>query len=225
MREEILKLVNHEPWIECEENRAYLKWGHYPKTEGKLDPLCIKRAFVIDLSGEKPVVVGSDKESSSKGGLFLEFEADELYMVAVELDKGIYSVTDDNKWIFGDRRIAANYNVRETRWLKGFAKAYVGKSETKPFTAGFEFEIVPEVVKSFKAEDKLKVQLIFREKAVNGVLNVGTKDGVEEITADGFAEVTLKEGVNLMFARYVDEMPTGTYDKRNLTSTLTLFVR
>ncbi|AGK60936.1 hypothetical protein Asulf_00931 [Archaeoglobus sulfaticallidus PM70-1] len=117
MREEVLKLVNHEPWIECEENRAHLKWGHYPETEGMLDPLSIKRAFVIDSDGEKPVVVGRDNESSQKGGLFLEFEAEKPYMVGVELDRGIYSITDDNKWIFGDRRLASGYNIRETRWL------------------------------------------------------------------------------------------------------------
>ncbi|MCD6492681.1 MAG: hypothetical protein J7K36_02605 [Archaeoglobaceae archaeon] len=47
--ENIIKLVNHEAWIECQQRgRAYLKWGHLPETDGKLDPKSIKRAFVID---------------------------------------------------------------------------------------------------------------------------------------------------------------------------------
>jgi len=105
--EEIIRLVNHEVWIECEIDRAYLKWGHLPETDGKLDPKSIKRAFVVDPDGnEKAIVVGSDKEASSKGALFLEFNAekDGLYLIAVEYDRGIYSVTEGNKWIFGEKK-------------------------------------------------------------------------------------------------------------------------
>lgn len=225
--EEIVKIVNHEPWIECESSRAYLKWGHYPKTDGKLDPLCIKKAFVIDPSGEKPVVVGRDKESSSKSGLFLEFEAEKPYMVGVEIDRGIYSITEDGKWIFGGRKLAAKYSVKETRWFLGFAKAYAVNNETEiegQFTAGFEFEIVPEVVKQFKPGDKMKVGLIYRGKVVDGVVKVATVGGVKEIAVNGFEEITLEEGINVLFARYIDETSTGIYDKRNLTTTLTVFV-
>ena len=38
INEEIVRLANHEAWIEIEENRAYLKWGHFPETDRKLDP-------------------------------------------------------------------------------------------------------------------------------------------------------------------------------------------
>lgn len=230
--ENIIKLVNHEAWIECQQRgRAYLKWGHLPETDGKLDLKSIKRAFVIDAEGnEKAMVVGSDKEASSKGGLFLEFNAEKegVYTIAVEYDRGIYSVTEDNKWIFGEKSYVASlgYTVKESRWICGFAKAYyiVGGNEGKA-TASLEFEIVPKVIRKFKSGDKMRIQLIFRGKAVNGIVKVGTKDGVEEVTVNGFGEITLKEGVNVIVARYVDEMPTGVYDKRNLTATLTIAAR
>ena len=57
----------------------------------KFDPKAIKRAFVIDTNGnEKPVAIGLDKEASSKGGLFIEFNAEEkgVYIVAVEYERG-----------------------------------------------------------------------------------------------------------------------------------------
>jgi hypothetical protein len=77
MREEVLELVNHEPWIECEENRAYLKWGHYPETEGMLNPKSIRRTFVTDLDGNgEALVIGSGREAPPNGSLFLEFNTE-----------------------------------------------------------------------------------------------------------------------------------------------------
>ncbi len=222
--DELLRLVNHEAWIEIEGNRAYLKWGHFPKTDGKLDPQCIKRAFVIDPSGEKRVVIGRDKESSQRDGLFLEYDAETPYVVCIEIDRGIYSVTSNGKWIFGDRRFAIGYDVKETRWFKGFAKAYSVNDETKPFIAGFEFEIIPEILKPFKPEEKLRLKFVFRGRTVRSRVKVCSIEGVEEFEANGTHEITLRKGINVVVARYVDEVATGIYDKRNLTSTLTISV-
>ncbi len=62
LSDEVIKVVNHEAWIELE-NRTYLKWGHFPETDGKLDPKSIRRAFIVDPDeNERAVVIGSDRE-------------------------------------------------------------------------------------------------------------------------------------------------------------------
>ena len=239
LHEEIIRLVNHEAWIECEIDRVYLKWGHLPETDGKLDFKSIKRAFVIDPDGnERAVAIGSDKEASSRGALFLEFNAekDGLYLIAIEYDRGIYSVTEGNKWIFGEKDYVASlgYAVKESRWICGFAKAYtiVGDSEdTKENanpTVGLEFEIVPDALRRFESGEKLGVRLFFRDSPVKGEINVRAdgKHIVTETDSNGFAEVKLAKGVNVISARYVDEMTkiAGVCDRRNLTTTLTIMV-
>ncbi len=233
LSEEIIKLVNHEAWIEYGEGRAYLKWGHLPETDGKLDPKSIKRAFVIDPDGnEKTLVVGSDKEASSKGALFLEFNAEKegLYVIAAEYDRGIYSVTEDNKWVFGEKDHVASlgYAVKESRWICGFAKAYtiVGDLEDGNLIAGLEFEIVPETIRKFRSGEKVEVRLFFRDNPVKGEINVRAngKHTVIETDSNGFAEIELAKGVNVISARYVDEITkiAGICDRRNITTTLTI---
>jgi len=231
LSEEILKLVNHEPWIEYDGKRAYLKWGHYPDTDGKLDPKTIRRAFVIEADGiERPVAVGRDKES--KDGLFLEFDTENegVYTVVVEYDKGVYTVTADNKWVFAEKSFAAGlgYEIKESRWICGFVKTYVvvGNAEIKP-EPRLELELVPEVAKKFNAGDRVRVGLFFRGKPTGGIIKQVTGEGVREYEAtSGFAEIELVNGVNVVAARYVDEITkiAGVCDKRNMTATLTLTV-
>ncbi len=231
LSEEILKLVNHEPWIEYDGKRAYLKWGHYLDTDDKLDPKTIKRAFVIGPDGiERPVAVGRDK--GSKDGLFLEFntENEGVYTVVVEYDKGVYTVTADNKWIFAEKIFAARlgYEVKESRWICGFVKTYVvvGNTVIRP-EPRLELELVPEVVRNFNAGDRVKVGLFFRGKPTGGIIKQITGEGVREYeTASGFAEIELVNGVNVVAARYVDEVAkiAGVCDKRNMTATLTFIV-
>ena len=222
--EVVLKIVNHDAWIECNK-RAYLKWGHYPETDGKLDPQNIKRAIVIDPKGERMAIVGTDKDATSKGGLFLEFNAEEPYLVGAEYDRGIYSVTEDGKWVFGEKKFVANmgYKIEESRWLIGFAKAYVAREETKPALARFEFEIVPDAIKQFKAGDKIRILLLFRGKAVEGKVKVRSGEEIKEFSVKDSVEIELSKGVNVISSRYEDETPIpGVCDKRNLASTLTV---
>ena len=210
-----------------QKGRAYLKWGHMPQTDGKLDPKVVKKAFFVSPEGvEKPLAVGTDKDASSHDAIFLEFDAkdDGLYALAVEYDRGIYSAAEGKKWIFGDKEYVSSlgYKVEETRWLIGFAKAYVGEGEAKPL--GLELEIVPEVVKKFKTGDKLKVQLLFNGKPLKGEIRVRTSEKTISHWTDenGFAEIELEKGVNVISARHVDETATEKYDKRNITTTLTI---
>ncbi|RLI78641.1 hypothetical protein DRP05_06485 [Archaeoglobales archaeon] len=226
--------MNHKAWIEYQQGRAYLKWGHLPET-GKIDPKSIKRAFVVDANGnEKVLVVGSDRDASSKEGLFLEFDAGKggVYTIAIEYDRGIYSITEDNKWIFGEKSHVASlgYTVKESRWICGFAKAccVVGDFKGKDkVTAGLEFEIIGDV-KKFESGDRIGVQLFFRNNPVKGEINVRAngKHAVVETDNNGFAEIELTEGVNVISARYVDEMAkiAGVCDKRNIMTTLTIVV-
>lgn len=222
-----LKLVNHEAWIGYGDDRAYLKWGHFPETDGKLDPNSIKRAFTIDPGGnEKAIVFGSDKVSS-KGALFLEPK--EKGLIAIEYDRGIYSVTKDNKWVFGEKKYVSSlgYSVKESMWMYGFAKAYnIDEVCEKVPMAGFELEIVPEVIRKFKAGDKLGIQLLFRDNPVEGEIGIRDSSGKRVVKTDekGFTEIKLEKGVNVISGKYIDEMAKipGVYDKKYMVTTLTI---
>ena len=225
--EELINLVNHELWIEYEDNRAYLKWGHYPKTDGRLDPLSIKRAFVLESNGVvSPAVIGFDEETYvKKQALFLEFRASKPFLIGVEYDRGLYTVTKDGKWVFGGKTIASMlYRVEETRWIVGYSKTYVVEEPWEnPPIAGFELEIVPTVAKVFRAGEKALLRVLYRGKPVKTVLTHTSQSRAEQIMCEGVCEATIEKGVNVFTARYVDETPTGVYDKRHIISTLTLY--
>ncbi len=226
----IAKLVNHEAWIEISNGRAYLKWGHYPKTDGKIDPKLIRRASVIDSDGrEHALAIGSDKDSTSKESLFLEFDAEKDGTIAVEYDRGIYSLTEDNKWVFGEKSYVASlgYAVKEARLICGFAKSYIAKRERTDAPI-FEFDIVPEVVKKFEDGDKIGVNIFFRNKPTEAKLNLKNIRGHKAIEAEnGYAEIELVRGLNLISAKYIDEKSkiAGVFDKRSITTTLTITVK
>ncbi len=206
--DDIIKIVNHEAWIEIGNGRAYLKWGHYPEVDGKLDPLSITRAFAVAEGTAKPVIVGMDKDSSAKGGLFLEF--DEADAVAVEYDRGVYTLTEDGKWIFG-RSVPPKYSVKEVRRILGFAKVYL---DDNIVPLGLELELMPD-----RIGDEMTVQILFRGKPVAGKVRLRNSDGSFEFDADEGAKLKLAEGVNVISARYVDELG---FVKRSMVTTLTI---
>ncbi|ENN96363.1 hypothetical protein J422_02754 [Methanocaldococcus villosus KIN24-T80] len=205
--EKLIRLINHEVWIEIED-RGYLKWGHYPKTDGKLDPLAITRAFYVKDGKYYPLVVGKDKISSSKEALFLEF--DEADALGIEYNKGIYSLTEDNKWIFG-KNIPDKYKIKETREIIGYSKVYLNK-KIEPL--GFELEIIPD-----KIDKKIKVDVIFRGKQVPAEITLRNKNGEFKFNSNN--EIKLAEGINVLSARYVDTL-SNNVDKRHLVSTITI---
>ncbi len=206
--DDLLDIVNHEAWIEVD-GRAYLKWGHYPEVDGKLDPMCIVRAFAVFNGKISPVVIGTDKEASSRGALFLEFE--EAEALAVEYDRGIYTLTEDGKWIFG-RHVPSKYEVKERRRILGFAKTYLG-DKIEPL--GLELELMPD-----KIGDDVRVRILFRGKPIAGKVKLRNSNGVFEFDADeNGAILKLTKGLNVISARYVDE---GVDVIRSLVTTLTI---
>jgi hypothetical protein len=140
-------------------------------------------------------------------------EFDEAEALAVEYDRGIYTLTEDNKWIFG-RSVPAKYKVKERRHILGFAKVYLS-DEIEPL--GLELELMPD-----KIDDKVRVQILFRGKPIAGKIKLRNANGITEFDADeNGAILKLAEGVNLISARYVDEMSVGV-DVRSLVTTLTI---
>ena len=208
----IIKLINHEAWIEVDE-RAYVMWGHYPKVDGRLDPSKIRRAFAVYNCTFLPVVIGIDRESSERGGLFLEFERADS--IAIEYDAGVYTLTEDNKWVFG-KICDPKYKIKETRWILGFASVHL----RNPKPLGLELEIVPSDVKGKVVE----VELLFRGKPTSGNLKVSNSEGTFEVEINGKAEIEVAKGVNVISARYIDKLAFGV-DKRHLVTTLTILVK
>lgn len=209
--EDVIKLINHEAWIEVD-GRAYVMWGHYPKVDGKLDPSMIRRAFAVHECRFYPVFIGKDREASERGGIFLEFEKADA--IAIEYDIGIYTLTEDNKWIFG-KVSDSKYKVKETRWILGFASVHL--KDPKPL--GLEFEIVPRDVKGRVVE----VELLFRREPISGKVKVSNSEGSFEVEVDGRAEIEVEKGVNVISARHIDELVFGV-DKRHLVTTLTVLI-
>jgi len=96
------KFANHEAWIEYDAPvkagvvRAYLKWGHYPETDGRLDLLAITNVYVRKEAGSAGPrmftvpVIGFDHGAASKGGLFIEFVTESPGVYALGLGyKGV----------------------------------------------------------------------------------------------------------------------------------------
>ncbi len=190
----LLEIVNHEVWLEPSDGRVLLKWGHYPETDGKLDPVCITRAFTDVF---RPAVVGIDKDSSAKGGLFIEFE--DAKALAVEYDRGIYSLTSDKKWIFG-RTVPPNYCVEEARHILGSAKVHL---DGRVRQLSLELEIVDKV--------------LFRGKPVYADIKLRNSEGTFKL--ENLKDAEFAEGINVLSARYVDE---AGYVKRSIVTTLTV---
>ncbi len=197
--DDLLEVVNHEVWFEPR-NGLVLKWGHYPNVDGKLDPLCITRAFSLANGKVMPVFVGLDR--SIKDGLFVEFEGE---AVAVEYDRGIYSLTSDGKWIFG-RRVPSNRSIEEVRHILGFAKVYLD-GDIKPL--GLELEIMLNE----------GVEVLFRGELVDTKVKLRNAKGTFEFEAG--EKVQFVEGVNVLSARFVDDLG---FVKRSLVTTLTVLV-
>ena len=143
----------------------------------------------------------------------MEFEkADAL---AIEYDAGIYTLTEDNKWIFG-KVSDPKYKVKETRWILGFASVHL----RNPKPLGLELEIVPSDVKGKVVE----VELLFRGNPISGTLKVSNSEDSFEVEIKGKAEIEVARGVNVISARYIDELAFGA-DKRHLVTTLTILVK
>jgi uncharacterized GH25 family protein len=239
-----MDFINHHAWIEHSglfakpgKVRAYLKWGHFPEVDGKLDPQSITTAFARSIELKRPLLVGSDAEASSKGGLFLEFEAERLgvYTVGLQYNRGVYSVTKDQTWTFGDRKRIESYgyDVKEAVLLVGSAKTYIligEESYVKPKPAGLELEIVPSTVKKFIPGDIVDVQVLYKGNPCSDVeLTSYSAPKRERVVADshGFADIKLKEGVNVIFARFRDESlrVEGVYDRMSINTTLSLITK
>ena len=197
-----IELVNHEVWFEYD-GVLVLKWGHFPNVDGKIDPLCITRAFALANGKVKPAFVGLGK---SLNGLFVEYEG-EVDAVAIEYDRGIYSLTDDGRWFFG-RRVPSNCRVEEVRHILGFAKVHFG--EVKPL--GLELEIV------LDGSEGEGVKVLFRGKPVDAKVKLRNTEGTFELDAE---EIRFAEGVNVLSARFVDDLG---FVKRSLVTTLTVLV-
>jgi len=233
--------INHEAWIEYSKPakagnvRAYLKWGHSPGIDGKLDPLTITNAFAreeAEPTGLMTPVFGFDDDASSRGGLFIEFAAKRpgAYALGLEYRRGVYTVTRSKKWIYGERKFVegCGYDVEEAVLLMGSAKTYVlvGEHIVQPKPVGLKLEIVPSVVKKFASGDVVEVQVLYDSRPCSHISVTHSAEKKESITTDenGRAKIRLERGVNVLSANYSDASVKleGAYDRVSITTTLSL---
>ncbi len=202
--DDILEVVNHEVWFEFR-NGLVLKWGHYPDVDGRLDPLCITRAFSLANGKVMPVFVGLDR--SIKDGLFVEFEGE---AVAVEYDRGIYSLTSDGRWIFG-RKVPLNRSIEEMRHILGFAKVHLD-NEVKALGLELEMDLDGGI-------EGGRVEVLFRGESVDTNVKLRNAGGAFEVKTG--EKVEFAKGVNVLSARFVDDLG---FIKRGLVTTLTILI-
>ena len=237
----MLSLVNHHLWFEYADKyevgrtaRLYIKWGHYPETDGKLDPACLRFVKVLYNDVEEvKAQIGIDKDSSSKNALFLEFNPVNpgYYTVILSYDRGVYSRTSNGKWCFGDKDDVKSrgYDVIESVKLIGFAKTYVltGSKEFNLKNIGLELEVIPLTLKQFRRNESIGVRVAFKNNPLpNTEVEVRTSRSVNTLrtNSDGIARIELVDNVNVILCRFrevVDYSKFG-FDVINYSSTLTI---
>lgn len=89
--------INHEAWIEDAGDRLLIRWGHYPRVDGRLDPhlVVLTLARVEDrwVAG-LPLVHEEDALSVRKPG--------RLEALLVYYRRGPFSKTRSGLWVYGD---------------------------------------------------------------------------------------------------------------------------
>gem|GEM_PF-758139 len=235
----MLNIVNHHLWFDDmywhdDHVRILLKWGHYPEVDGKIEPKIFEKLTIIDdLGREVSHQVGIDKDSSSKGGLFLEFkvEKNRAYTIAVTYDRGIYSKTRDGKWCFGDKRSVQvkGYQIDEAYRLRGCAKTHIstGMSEFHLKPLGLDFELYLPTFKNFHVGDEIELKVLYEGTSLPNIdVNVRTRSGVKSFRSDdeGYVKFKLEDKVTVITSTFRDysKKISEIYDTINFSTSLTI---
>ncbi|MDP2753902.1 MAG: DUF4198 domain-containing protein [Nitrospirota bacterium] len=201
----------HHPWIEKEEDRFEVKWGH-PPTAGPYEPGKVKEIKVFDKKGkavkferkdEKDTVYLSSKGDVSMVTLFFEGE----YIVNTPEGKKKLTKREAQK---------AGLQVVDSFYYYQFAKSLFAYSDavTKPIR--MKFEIVPlKNPFTLKANELLPIKVLFEGKPLEGVTMkvMGTEEvkvAVKEVAKtdrDGVANIPFTgQGLQVILANY--KIPT-----------------
>ena len=223
-----LSIANHYAWFERLDDLLIVKWGHYPQVDGKIDPRIVTMSVAVDSRARRltPLLAFS-KRAGAVGGV--EVLLGELvegdYTVGLAYDRGVYAVTDDGRWVYGDRVTveAMGPRVREVRRLLGFAKTHfsVGRAPPRDLKAlGFELEIALEDYDPL--EKRAKVVALFRGRPVDVDIEFYSAGG-RDVVKSG-SRIQLSKGLNLFIAKFVLRESTVDYDTLHMVSTLSLEV-
>ncbi len=237
--ETLFRLVNHFAWIEHVGTydrgrvRLYVKWGHYPETDGKLDPSIVTDVAVVVGKDRVPAVIGVDKESSRKGALFLEFIADRsgVYTIMLRYVRGVYTLTNEGSWVYGDAERARllGYTVADTVLLEGTAKAYITIGEEAPLEAaplGTGLELTPLAASQAVPGARVKIMATLDGKPAANIRVTASCDNQTlegETDSRGVVEFKLCPGLNVFIAKLTVDVDGDGYRRRRLSSTLTLY--
>ncbi len=168
----MIELVNHEAWFESGEGRLYVKWGHYPRTDGKIDFCIIKRA---EVDGKK-ALIGIDKDSSSKGAIFMEPFPSSYALL--EYNKGTFTKTRDGKWLPMGAEEARSVGLEAERSYTIVGRAVIYFSEPKAFGDGLE--LVPSKGTARLCEE-VEVEVLKDGSPVEAEISVAYPDGKAEL--------------------------------------------
>ncbi|UXD22872.1 hypothetical protein IPA_09110 [Ignicoccus pacificus DSM 13166] len=172
MVHKVIELVNHEAWFEVEQGRLYVKWGHYPKTDGKIDFCIIKN---VEVDGKRGII-GISKDSSARGALFLEPFPSSYALL--EYDKGIFTKTKDGKWLpmDSDEARALGFDVEKSYRIIG--RAIMFFSDPKPLGKGLE--LIPSVPNA-KLCQEVEVKVFEDGEPAEADITISYLDGKEEL--------------------------------------------
>ncbi len=168
----MIELVNHEAWFEVDQGRLYVKWGHYPKTDGKIDFCIIKN---VEVDGKRGIV-GINKESSAREALFVEPFPSSYALL--EYDKGVFTKTKDGKWLpLSERETRAlGFDVEKSYRIIG--RSIIFFSDPKPLGRGLE--LIPSVPRARLCQE-VEVKVIKDGKPAEATITISYLDGKEEL--------------------------------------------
>ena len=222
----LIELINHHAWIEHGDvrsglSRLYVKWGHYPETDGKMEPSIVKDLIVKVNGIEVPAVIGIDKDSSARSSLFLEFPAKEgVYEIFLKYERGVFTVTANGSWVYGDynRAKSVGYDLAYSVTVEGVAKTYLSseglaKGAFKPLGKGLE--LTPLSLECPKA----RILVTLNGKPLKTEI-MHVHDGGKESVEGDKVDVELGPGFNVLLAKA--DLKEGDLQRRRIASTLTL---
>ncbi len=109
--------VNHEAWIEPSERGLLVRWGHYPRVDGRLDPHVVRSVVVIGEERYIPVLFVHEKEA-----LRLVWRGGAAHAAVLWYTRGPFTKIR-GEWVYGDGcSVERVYGERgESMVIEGFA--------------------------------------------------------------------------------------------------------
>lgn len=190
----------HHPWVEKEEDRFIVKWGHPPKTD-PYEPKRVKDIKAFDLKGREITL----KRTDEKDKVYLSSNVD-VSMITLSFEAG-YRVTtpEGRKRMTKTEAQRLGIQVVDSFYASQFAKSIFKHSDNVTKPVGMKLEIVPlKNPLSLKQGEILQVKVLYEGKPLaDAVVETGNHKDAGRTGADGIANIEISgQGMQIVISRY-----------------------